>query len=392
MTSRITCIGPTRLLLLSMCLSLLGACGGGGGSDGPVKVPAPAWVSTGGMATSHGGGFTSTLLPNGKVLVAGGNDTKGTTISVAEIFDPATNTWDATGGMTTPRSGHAATLLSDGTVLVVGGENSTFYPQPAFQNLTSAEIYHPAVGKWAAIESFTTANPAAVTAQGVLAMLFAEGTVLLAGFSTDGTTLLATTYNPASGSWTPTTGPLRPIGSLTPLPDGTVLAAGSPWNAADPGGSEIYSPPTGAWTATSAPTYQASASTYPGTVTLLRNGNVLVAGGWYLCGEIQCVTKEAFLYDTPTGTWAPTGSVLNVLDTATLLPDGTVLAAGGGSGTDAEIYNPASGSWTATVNMTTERYGPTATLLLNGSVLVVGGAIGVNAQGLVRSTAEVYRP
>ena len=80
----------------------------------------------------------ATLLPNGKVLVAGGwNPDTFATLSAAELFDPATNTWSSAGTMSTVRSDATATLLSDGRVLIAGGSdgiNST---------TANAEIYTP---------------------------------------------------------------------------------------------------------------------------------------------------------------------------------------------------------------------------------------------------------
>ena len=80
---------------------------------------------------------TVTLLPNGKVLVAGGEFQAPV---VTDLYDPETGTWAATGGLANPRTGHTATLLSNGKVLVAGGEG-----------LASAELYHKENGSWAAM-------------------------------------------------------------------------------------------------------------------------------------------------------------------------------------------------------------------------------------------------
>src|SRR5262249_34352338 len=84
------------------------------------EASADSWLSTGAMKTSRQS-HTASLLPNGKVLIAGG--VVGTSISSAELYDPATGTWAFTGSMTTNRSLHTATLLPNGKVLVAGGFN-----------------------------------------------------------------------------------------------------------------------------------------------------------------------------------------------------------------------------------------------------------------------------
>ena len=132
------------------------------------------------------------------------------------------------------------------------------------------------------------------------------------------------------------------------------------------------------------------------TATLLSDGKVLVAGGFVSCDDDFCSdTKTAELYDPGTGTWAGTGSMHAAREqqTATLLRTGQVLVAGGlneggfsGSGSrysSAELYNPAAGTWSPTASMSAKHAGQTATLLANGWVLIAGGNSPV---------AEIYEP
>ena len=110
------------------------------------------------------------------------------------------------------------------------------------------------------------------------------------------------------------------------------------------------------------------------TATLLPTGKVLVAGGYNNEGDVA----SAELYDPATGTWTETGSLTTARDshTATLLPNGKVLVAAGfgNSGwlSSAEVYDPASGTWTATGSLATARYSHTA-IAAQRQVLVAGG-------------------
>ena len=91
------------------------------------------------------------MLPNGKVLVAGGVDIDGHALASAELYDPASGTWTATGSLATARDDHTATLLPNGKVLVAGGWQLTGI-------LASAELYDPASGTWTATGSLATAR------------------------------------------------------------------------------------------------------------------------------------------------------------------------------------------------------------------------------------------
>jgi hypothetical protein len=102
--------------------------------------PAGTFTAAGNMTTPRAD-HTPTLLPNGKVLVAGGVQQAfpGTALASAELYDLATGSFTPAGDMTTPRSGHTATVLADGRVLIAGGSGET-----------SAELYDPSTGAFTA--------------------------------------------------------------------------------------------------------------------------------------------------------------------------------------------------------------------------------------------------
>src|SRR5690349_19321118 len=90
---------------------------------------------------------TATLLPNGKVLIAGGMASEEVCLATAELYDPATGKFAYTGNMTVKRIGHQAVLLGTGKVLIYGGTNRDGGP------LSSAELYDPATGTFSATGS-----------------------------------------------------------------------------------------------------------------------------------------------------------------------------------------------------------------------------------------------
>ena len=349
-----------------------------------ISIIAGRWVHTEDMLHARSN-HTATLLLNGKVLIAAGG-VGATGLASAELYDPSTGTWSTTGSLSSPRlTAFTATLLPDGKVLVVGGFAG------GATTLSSAEVYDPATGTWSATGSLPT------KLCGHTATLLPNGKVLVAGGSTDSNlgpaTPAAELYDPATGTWSPTSNLIaaRQSHSATLLQNGNVLVVGG----VGPGGylssAELYDPVAGTWSATgNLPIAVGNGQ----TVTLLSSGQVLVAGGQNATGYLS----NAELYDPVIGTWMPTGSLSmpSIFHTATLLPDGTVLVAGGrtqetpgfGISASAETYDPAAGTWTSTGSLVTGRVYHSATILPDGVVLVAGGL--VFDPTLTTESAELY--
>jgi putative Ig domain-containing protein len=213
-----------------------------------------------------------------------------------------------------------------------------------------------------------------------------DGTTLIAGGrSVDGLTLASTErFDPGKGTWT-ATGSLhvaRSAHTATLLPDCQVLVVGGAPGA--PGATaELYNPQTGVWTVTGNPTVSRR---YSHTASLLPSGSVLIAGGVGQVGGNAHGLTNAELYDPKTGTFSSTAplSVGRYLHVAVPLADGRVLVAGGtldggnagAAATSTEIYDPTLSNWSAAGPMTTGRWQDyTLTLLPNGDVLAAGGVV-----------------
>ena len=286
--------------------------------------------------------------------------------------------WTLTDSLDPARSHHTATLLQNGMVLMAGG-----FDDSNGNKFASAELYDPASGTWTPTGSLNIARAFHT------ATLLPNGMVLVAGGV--GSTLLggAELYDPASGTWSMTGSMVAARGghSAILLPNGKVLVACGGLRAA-----ELYDPATGNWSLTGSTSVNHVEAATPVPLNLLPNGLVLLAGG---VGDHSVPITTAELYDPATGTWSMTGYLQTARydHTATVLPNGMVLVAGGHDSdfvpiASAELYDPASGIWSFTGSLVDEHARHTATLLTNGLVLV---ASGLNFAGFTKD-AELYDP
>ena len=352
-----------------------------------VTTSTARFTPTGNMQNPRGL-HSATLLTNGEVLMAGGTALADPLciggIGLAELYDSVAGSFTPTGRMTAPRYAHTATLLLNGKVLVTGGygfvRDCEDLGEPA---QASAELYNPST------RSFTATGGMRIGRGGHTATLLENGKVLVAGGGDQGgsaggggtATNSAELYDPVTGVFISTGSMTTPrFGhTATLLPNGKVLIAGgvdttSPTSPVTTATAEIYDPAGGTFT----PTNKMAAGRSRHTATLLVDGRVLIAGGAGLA--------TAEIYDSTTGTFSPTGVMgqPRTVHTATLLPSGNVLVAGGSDST-AEIYDASTGSFNTTGGMEIGRWGHTAALLQNGKVLVAGGG----ARSPL-ATAELY--
>ena len=310
----------------------------------------PSWTVSGNLnmpRRSH----TATLLPSGKVMIVGGVTDSGNSFTVlgsVELYDPATGTWRLTGSLNLPRYLCSTTLLADGKVLVAGGYSHT--QPPSFGITDTVELYDPATESWSL--SGNMSMPRAWHT----AVRLPSGVLVVGGYNGIREVSTLEIYEPQSGTWS-VSGNLigaRYGSTATLLADGKVLvAAGSDDGdlASTLNSVELYD--------TVARTSRSSGSLgtrrFSHSATLLPSGLVLVAAGYNWPPE-SFATAE--LYDPLSERWSYTGSLNMARDShaAIVLPNGKVLVAGGYQWPalrvldSAEIYDPMTGTWSDTAS------------------------------------------
>lgn len=296
----------------------------------PAKSTAPLWSTSGSLAQGREVG-TATLLPNGKVLIAGGVSSTNVTIAAAEIYDPATGSVTPTGSLNVPRFFHSANLLPTGEVLIAGGKIN------ASNQVSDAELYDPKTGV------FTRTSFMNFDRERFTTTVLNDGRLLLCG-DWGGTTNNCETYDADAGTWT-----LLPTPMLNPRGEHTAVR--------------------------------------------LLDSRVLFVGGFraddYVFPEV-----ETFDPATNTFADAGRLTTRRFAHRAVVLPDGRVVVLGGIStrGTDGgslastEIFNPSNGTWGPLTPMSVTRNQLAASLLPNGTVIAIGG-VGLNSTEVLNGAA-----
>ena len=383
------------------------ACASGGVTEAPpafVNTPQGNRVEALAMTTPRANAG-AIRLRDGRVLICGGTATGeiGGVLSSAELYDPVARTFTPTGSMTVARTGQTITMLRDGRVLLTGGDQNAGYRS----QLASAEIYDPGSGAFTATGSMSTPR------EGHTATMLRDGRVLVVGGSPNGiqTTGSAEIYDPTSGTFSRTGHLNQPrvahVAAL--LGTGEVLIAGG-GRGGMPGGyisydtAEEYDPVRGRFTAIRA---HMTSDRVGAAAVKLNDGRVLIVGG--KSGRIMTSRvrnlgsltplNTAEIFDPESGTFIKTGdmSAPHYLGTATLLNDGNVLVVGGWriqgpivvGMRDAEVYQPETNRFFRAGQTNVARLTNTATLLNDGEVLIAGG---VAEKGLITASVEFYSP
>lgn len=322
-------------------------------------------------------GQSATLLPDGKVLIAGGMRRNQDFYKSAELYDPATGKFQSTGEMSIGRVGHIAVLLQSGKVLVAGGwvgQGGT----------DTAELYDPATGKFTVIAKMTTrrGRPSAT--------LLADGDVLLAGGEErDNESLVSAEIFHVKTLSFQATGSMhhaRVAHTATLLKDGRVLLAGS-YAGGVSSSAELYDPKSGTFTETGS----LGIARCKHTAGLLPDGRVLIAGGSDSRGWTGNLSS-AEIYDPHTGKFTAASSMndsrFKLPDEAVQLPSGRLLIAGGSR--EVEVFDPASGKFLVAAGQMNDKWHYLSeTKLRDGSVLLAGGYANDDH---ATAQAWIYRP
>jgi hypothetical protein len=353
--------------------SLAGACSS-------QKPPAPGnWREVAPMKTprrSHG----AAMLPDGKVLVAGGSPTfsgysnhiVNDWTSSAEIYDPVADAWQPTAPMHAARGDFNVISLPDGRVLVIGSSaTDVSYDAGGIPWVSGAhgltEIFDPATATWS--DAGETGEVRIYAAS----VMLSGGDVLLSGGLASG----GNAFSSTAERWSPGTGSWRPAASMSIpryharaflLPTGKVLVVGGS-NANAASSSEIYDPSTDTWSAGPSPIGPHS-----------EDAPVTMSDG-----TIVIVASTAERFDVASSRFVAMSTPPFGLHSACATGRDAILGVRFGSGT--ALYR--SGQWTAIAAPPGVTFGALMQPLRDGRVLMAGGIgpeVGRYSDGTPRST------
>jgi nitrogen fixation protein FixH len=418
---------------------------GGSGIDGLTaelyNVSNNTWTMTGSLTNGRFEVSSASVeLPNGKVLVIGGRNYNGDNpITTAEMYDEVSGKWTLAGNLPESRDAHTATVLQNGKVLVAGGLTASGFTPGAELYEEVADSIDPSITGIAAVCVDATTQ---LTAPPIAGGVWSSSNESIATVNTSGEVtgvaggVVTINYTLVSSGGCVTT-----VGKTITVDRIVTITVGGPTTFCEPGSvtltsnyatgnvwsnsattqsitvenSGSYSVFVGSvkgcsdrstpvevtvtpsvFTEALKGTFAATGSMNEGgwqrTATRLPNGKVLVVGGF---NEVSGRIATTELYDPATGVWSA-AAPLQVTGrnlTATLLQNGKVLVTGfqqnGHPMARAELYDPSSNTWTTTGSMNAARNVHTATLLPNGKVLVYGG---YNENQLSLASAELYDP
>jgi len=274
------------------------------------RLATGAWEITDSAARGHSFGATATLLRDGRVLVVGGESGVEEASAAADLYDPTTGRWSATGNLHYARRSHTAALLADGRVLVAGGWN---YAASTRDSPTVAEIYDPAAGTWSDAGQMIRPRSSAKS------VTLRDGRVLILGGNGSGRGVEL--FQPATGRWRGIPGMTAAPEIVAPLDDGRVVVT----HGALP--AEIFDPVHDSWTPTASPGpgWDQSVALANGGVLLLNSQDGLAAS-----------------FDPAARTWQRTPGPATGRGLAAPLRDGSVVMVGV---TSSARRDPTTGSW-----------------------------------------------
>jgi hypothetical protein len=315
---------------------------GGDGEQASAELFDPAdaaFVPTGSLTAPHQG-ISAMRMPNGEVLIAGGNS--------IELYDPLTGTFRGAGTMPATHVRPTTTLLADGRILLAGG---TAWDSSKGKAVADADLFDPEASALTPVSAMISARASHA------ATLLNSGQVLIVG---------------GRNGW---------------LPDS---ADDPPW---DPLFAELFNPTTDAFTSAGTMTttrIRPLALALPGNKALVLGG---IPHGLQNIHEQPVDPRFAEVFDGASRTFAAlaTPTIPVQTYTATLLSNGRVLIVGGEIGTQVvdavAVLDPSTGGLTEEGRLTTARAGHTATLLSDGRVLVTGG---FDSDGNALASAEIW--